>query len=489
MQFSISSDCSKQKVHQRPIKLNHKKHGVSFRMITNLVAKNFKSWDDTGDVRLAPITGLFGSNSSGKSSLIQLLLLLKQTADASDRSQVLNLGDERSLIELGTFQELIYSHDIERVLAIHLGWNLPAKFVVEDPSHKKKVLFQGDDMGFSTEIAWLKGSGRALGRPLVTKMNYHFAGAEFGMIPHAGKRDEFDLKCSDQGFNFVRVKGRPWRLPPPAKFYGFPDQVRAYYQNASFLSDMELQFEKLFSRVFYLGPLRDYPKRQYQWGGSEPADMGRRGERVVEALLASRESGVLFSRGKGVKRQTLEERVAWWLKELGLISSFEVRPITRGGKLFQVWVKRSPKSAEVLITDVGFGVSQILPVITLCYYAPEGSTVILEQPEIHLHPKVQAGLADILIEVATQRQVQIILESHSEHLLRRLQLRIAEELISSNDAALYFCATNSDGHSELTKLEIDIFGNISNWPKDFFGDEMGEIASMQKAILMRKRAV
>jgi hypothetical protein len=126
----------------------------------------------------------------------------------------------------------------------------------------------------------------------------------------------------------------------------FPDQVRAYYQNTSFLSDLELQFEELFARLFYLGPLRDYPRRQYSWAGAQPADMGRRGERVVDALLASRESGEKPSRGKGKKRQTLEERVAEWLEELGLIHSFQVRPVTEGGRLFQVWVPHRRGGAD-----------------------------------------------------------------------------------------------------------------------------------------------
>lgn len=455
-------------------------------MITRLSAKNFKSWADTSSVRLAPITGLFGSNSSGKTSLIQLLLMLKQTADSPDRSQVLNLGDDRSLVELGTFQELVYQHDLGKTIAIDLGWTLPEELKVEDPAHKGAVLFQGGDMGFSAHVGWIKGAAKELGRVSVQEMRYRFADAEFGMTRIGGKRNEFDLVHTHPSFKFVRVQGRAWGLPPPAKFYGFPDQVRGYFQNASFLSDLELQFEQLFSRVFYLGPLRDYPKRQYQWAGAQPADMGRRGERVVEALLASRESGATYSRGKGFRRQTLEQRVAWWLKELGLISSFEVRPITEGGKLFQVWVRRQPKAAEVLITDVGFGVSQILPVITLCYYAPEGSTIILEQPEIHLHPRVQAGLADVFVEVVKQRSIQIVLESHSEHLLRRLQVRIAEECIGKDDTALYFCSTDK-GESELLELELDLFGTIHNWPKDFFGDEMGEIAAMQRAILERKR--
>ena len=455
-------------------------------MITQILAKNFKSWADTGSVRLAPITGLFGSNSSGKTSLIQLFLMLKQTADSPDRSQVLNLGDDRNLVELGTFQELVYAHDLERSITIDLDWKLPEKMTVEDPKQKDAVLFDANSIGFSTQVGWTNGaSSKDIGRLSVQEMKYRFAGAECGMKHIGGKRNDFDLVDTHSTFNFTRVQGRPWKLPPPSKFYGFPDQVRAYYQNAGFLSDLELQFEQLFSRVFYLGPLREYPKRQYQWAGAQPADMGRRGERVVEALLASRESGAAFSRGKGRKRQTLEERVAWWLKELGLISSFEVRPITDGGKLFQVWVRRQPKAPEVLITDVGFGVSQILPVITLCYYAPEGSTIILEQPEIHLHPRVQAGLADVFVEVVKQRKVQIILESHSEHLLRRLQVRIAQEKISKNDTALYLCSTDK-GESELLEFKLDIFGNILNWPKDFFGDEMAEIADMQRAIIERK---
>jgi predicted ATPase len=168
-----------------------------------------------------------------------------------------------------------------------------------------------------------------------------------------------------------------------------------------------------------------------------------------------------------------------------LIDRFEVKPISKSGKLFQVWVRRNSKAPEVLITDVGFGVSQILPVLVLCYYAPEGSTLILEQPEIHLHPRVQAGLADVLIDAAKTRGVQIIVESHSEHLLRRLQRRIAEERLSTEETALYFAATR-DGQSQLTTLDLDLFGTIKNWPEGFFGDEFEEIAATSKAAIRRR---
>jgi predicted ATPase len=456
-------------------------------MLTRLGFERFKSWRDTGEIRAAPITAFFGANSSGKTSILQTLLLLKQTADSPDRSQVLNLGDDRSLVDLGTFQDVLFRHDLTAPLRVRVLWTLPHPLEIEDPARKSGALFKGEDLGFSTTIEWQANGEPGLGRAVVREMAYSFAGETFSMTQARGKTSEYDLSASpaDSGFEFVRTQGRPWKLPPPAKCYGFPDQVRAYYQNAGFLSDFELQLEELFARLFYLGPLREYPKRQYSWTGAQPADVGPRGERVVDVLLASRQLKLFRIKGKK-HPPTLEERIAAWLQELGLIHSFQVRPITEGGRLFQVWVRRDPEAAEVLITDVGFGVSQILPVLTLCYSTPPGSIVLLEQPEIHLHPRVQAGLADVLVDAMKERGIQIILESHSEHLLRRLQRRVADETIAPEQAALYFCSTDN-GESRLTPLDLDPFGNIRNWPKDFFGDELGEIAAMSQAALARKK--
>jgi predicted ATPase len=216
--------------------------------------------------------------------------------------------------------------------------------------------------------------------------------------------------------------------------------------------------------------------------------MGQRGERVIDALLASRGRQNLISRGKGKHRRSLEWVVAFWLKELGLIHTFRVEPISEGSNLYQVRVRRTARAPWVLVTDVGFGVSQILPVLTLCYYVPEGSTVILEQPEIHLHPSVQAGLADVLIDAVKTRGLQIILESHSEHLLRRLQRRIAEERLAPEEAALYFCETSDSGASELIALDVSPYGSVKNWPRDFFGDDMGDVVATTEAAMRRQMA-
>lgn len=453
-------------------------------MITELSVSNFKSWQRIPKMPFAPITGLFGTNSSGKTSVLQLLLMIKQTVESTDRLQVLDFGNDKSPANLGSFRETVFAHVVPGSMEWSLKWKLAKPLVIKKPENKEGVLFRGEDIGFRVAIAETEKK-----RLQVSRIDYSFAGREFTMKAKPGGKDTYELSVSaSDDFRFIRTPGRVWDLPAPVKCYGFPNEVNARFQNAGFLSDLQLEFERLFTNTKYLGPLREYPKRQYPWSGGEPADMGPRGERVVEALLAARESNLLLSRGKGRKRQTLEARVAAWLEELNLVHSFHVEPLSKdGGSIYRVRVRRNPNSPDVLITDVGFGVSQILPAIVLCYYAPEGSVIVLEQPEIHLHPSVQAGLADVFIDAVKTRNVQIVFESHSEHLLKRLQRRIAEQTIAPETTALYFCETDN-GNSKLTPLNVNLFGEIQNWPKDFFGDQFGEMAATTKAALQRRKA-
>jgi predicted ATPase len=449
-------------------------------MLTELSLSNFKSWERIERMRFAPITGLFGTNSSGKTSIAQLLLMLKQTVESSDRSQVLEFGDDRTLTSLGNFRDIIYLHKEPGRLGFSLHWKLDQPLQIKDPETKTDLLFSAQKLGFECSIV-------ENGRISVERFSYLLNGDQFSIQRKGEKGSKYELRENNKrDFRFVRTPGRVWDLPAPVKFYGFPDQVYTYYQNAGFLADLQLAFENFFRQVYYLGPLREFPQRHYTWKGSEPSDMGRRGERVVDALLAARQRGANISPGYKKHRMTLEERIATWLKELGLIHDFKVERIAESSNLYQVKVRRSPTSAEVLITDVGFGVSQILPVLVLCYYVPERSTVILEQPEIHLHPLVQSGLADVFIDAVKNRHIQILVESHSEHLLRRLQRRIAEETITPHDTALYFCSVGEHG-SELTELDVDLFGSIKNWPKDFFGDDFAEMAAITRAAMERKK--
>jgi predicted ATPase len=175
---------------------------------------------------------------------------------------------------------------------------------------------------------------------------------------------------------------------------------------------------------------------------------------------------------------------------MDLVHSFRLQPVGDTSTIptiYQCYVKTAPNATEVLLPDVGFGVSQILPVLANCATLPEDATLLLEQPEIHLHPFAQAALADVLIDAVKHRNIQIIVESHSEHLLRRIQRRIAEEEFAAEDAALYFCHIEN-GASEADELELDAYGYIKNWPKNFFGDEMEEVAKMTIAAAERRKA-
>ena len=152
--------------------------------------------------------------------------------------------------------------------------------------------------------------------------------------------------------------------------------------------DLQEAFEDLFSRVLYVGPRREDPRHDYHWGESHPKDVGRYGEKTISALLSSRVK--VRSTDKQIDEQIME-----WLKELDLIYSYTINSISDTEQDYELLVKQYEGGPEVGLTDVGFGVSQVLPLIAQCYCADEGSILIFENPEAHLHPKVQSELADV----------------------------------------------------------------------------------------------
>jgi predicted ATPase len=448
-------------------------------MLKRLAFENFKSWASL-DMPCARITGIFGTNSSGKSSILQFLLLLKQTKDATDRATPLELNG--GLTELGTFKDTVHRHDIQREISWSLDFQLDESLALNDASRSRTAsIATGNLLTLEAAVGLEKLS------PVSLRLAYGIGGARFELAPRHGSSSQFDLQAKAPGFNFTRTTGRPWQLPRPIKSYAFPDQARTYFQNAGFLADLEAVYEQSLDRVFYLGPLRHFPQRDYLWARSRPSDVGKQGDKAIDAILAATEAGETRNLRYNARHKPFQGMIAYLLREMGLIHTFEVVEIAEGTNRWQARVVARPDASEVLLTDVGFGVSQVLPVITLLQYVPEGSTVILEQPEIHLHPLAQAELADVIIQAATHRRVQVILESHSEHLLLRLQRRIAEESLSSDDVTLYF-ADAPNGTSQLTPLRLDMFGSILNWPPRFMGDQFEETAKAEIARLKRKRA-
>lgn len=443
-------------------------------MLTRLELEHFKTWTKA-ELDFAPITGLFGTNSSGKSSLIQFLLLLKQTRDATDRRLALHFGDERTRTRLGSFEDAVQDHNKDYMLAWRLDWISDEPVRLLNPSNNK-IFAEGNDLSIEAAV-----TQQDYDTPWLERLSYALGERRFSM-----NWNDREITTSGPGlFSFRRNRGRPaGELGVPTKGYLFPDSARYAYQNGDFLADLELAYEEQLDRLFYLGPLREPPKREYIWSGAQPQDVGDRGEFAVEAMLAASREGEKRKVPGKPRAQSFEAAIGYWLQQLGLIDSFVAKPVAKGTSIYRVSLRVRPGAAESALTDVGFGVSQVLPVIVLLHYVPEGATVILEQPEIHLHPLAQAGLADLFIHVAQTRKVQIFVESHSEHLLLRLQRRIAEERIAADQVRLYF-ASATGAASRLDPLRLDEYGNILNWPDKFMGDAFGETANAEVARLQR----
>lgn len=429
-------------------------------MITELRAQNFKSWNDTGALQFAPLTGFFGANSSGKSSILQVLLMLKQTTERpSDWNEPLYLGDEcdkKTLVNLGSFDNIIHGHREDLMLDVSVSWKR------SKPQNSSWL---------STE--WVS---------FAAKIEKNFRQSEVERF-YYGWKDIWKIVGERENNKFnVSVNAAFYKLASfeepinanPFRCYGAVNPGNDLDERLEELRVCKDDFEKLFSQIHFLGPLREHPRYDYVWD-EHPGDVGQRGENAMSALLLRR-----------VQRDSIDNKILEWLVKLEIIDSYRLVPNLEQKGHYELFVTKHKGGPEVRLMDVGFGVSQVLPVLIACYFAPEGSILILEQPEAHLHPKVQSELADLLIDVVKNRNIQIILESHSENLLLRLMRRIAEGQVPAKDMVLYSCDI-SDGVSNIEKLEIDEYGNISNWPQEFFGDSTGDIIKKTRAEMKRRK--
>ncbi|MCT4709575.1 AAA family ATPase [Enterobacteriaceae bacterium H11S18] len=145
------------------------------------------------------------------------------------------------------------------------------------------------------------------------------------------------------------------------------------------------------------------------------------------------------------------------------------------------------EAVNLELTDVGFGISQVLPILVQAYLSPANSITIIEQPEIHLHPKMQAWLTDALIKIALSSSKKFIIETHSDALVRRLRLRIVDEesSLSENDVAVYYLERNKiDYRTEMKRIEVTPDGDIS-WPSEFMDVEINDTLLIQQKKLDR----
>lgn len=461
-------------------------------MLKQLRIQNFKGWQDTGVIRMAPITLFFGANSSGKSSIGQFLMMLKQTVESPDRKAVFYPGGRNTAVQLGSYQEMVFQRNPDARISFEYQWSMPEALKIRDSISEQT--YTGDSLDFLAEV----GLGNEDHHTLAVEyfryqlLDKEKIALEIGLQRASARKS--DYKATASLYTLVGQRGRPWSIKGIVRFYGFPDEMVASYQNADFIQDINLQHEKLFRSLAYLGPLRTKADRLYSWTGIEPESVGYAGENTVAAILAARNRKISLGRRlktRSLKARPFEEIIALKLKEMGLIDDFKVNPISEQRQEYEVKVRTRGSADWVDLPDVGFGVSQVLPVLVQCFYAPPGSIILMEQPEIHLHPSAQSALADVMIDVINAREngadrnIQLIIETHSEHFLRRLQRRIAEDKVSKERVAAYF-ADITKAPATLDPLQIDEYGQIRNWPENFFGDEMEDITEQAKAALFKR---
>ena len=240
----------------------------------------------------------------------------------------------------------------------------------------------------------------------------------------------------------------------------------------------------LSNRTKYIGPLRDEPKPLYPLEEvADPTDVGYRGEHTAAVLELNQWTWISYipptSLSLGRKNAKPEGKfligaVTAWLEYLGVATKVLTSDMGKFGHQMQVQTDASG-SAPHDLTNVGVGVSQVLPIVVMALLAPSDSLLIFEQPELHLHPRVQSRLADFFLSMAYVGK-QCLLETHSEYLIQRLRRRIAEDEVDDlrGQIQAYF-VERINGASSYKPVEFTEYGAIADWPADFFDQSDREV--------------
>lgn len=426
-------------------------------MLTSLHLKQFKAWADTGPIALKPITLLLGTNSSGKSSLIQSLLLLKQTIESPDRTIHLNLGgDERNdVFNFGDFSSILTQGSTDRQFEIH--------FTFQRDSADNRVKAGG----FDAVYGQTKGGALAI-------QQLRLSTEPDGHVFRVQRREKGAFAIYVEPEITTRGKSRDYA---PERSIAFSSKaVTLLGEDGSVVQDISLAIRRELEGLIYLGPLRQKPRRDYPWNKGQPGIFEPDGKQAIDVLLAS----ALLP---GPDRNRVIKDVSRWLKRMDLADQLQVRQVGRSTH-YEVVIDSQSVSAN--LRDVGIGISQVLPVLTVAFFAPPGSTVILEEPEIHLHPLAQSVLAELFAEASRERQIQFVIETHSEHLFRRMQTLVARDVLSTDECELYF-VEQDQGTAQLRRLQLDIYGRVTNWPERFFGDTLSETREQTRLMIQRMK--
>lgn len=493
--------------------------------------QNFMGFEDTGWIEFRPITLLFGRNSTGKSALMRALLLLRQSTlfPATDGPFSYVVDGE---YDFGGYSVLVHNHDIERPIVIWFRCAIPQAppadlLVTAPPSENTRA---GDLLA-----RWIEGSPIADGQPYQVVIRIRL---EFRLSP-TDKRTTLhsvDLIASNGDVIFQAIapdsaiSNGTWKvdsqffdpelhsqhsglLPEEAVsvwkdiviFTGegflprlriLDETVQAIGGEGGFdvdtqtiyvvLERIRLEIGSFLARISHLGPIRAAPQRLYQVSGRSISPSSS-GTETTRQLAATRETDL-----------SSYDRILNWMYKSALRAKPDLLKISEEHGLYElVFIESQDKSSTPKnALEVGSGLTQVLPVVVNALLASSEGVITLEQPELHLHPRAQAELADLFISVA-QTGTRFFIETHSEHLLLRLQKYIAktsagslshdelERMLLPSQLSVYFI-NRRDTYSTVSQIEIGIYGDLLNTPdgfEEFFSDDLIETAERMRARL------
>jgi hypothetical protein len=315
---------------------------------------------------------------------------------------------------------------------------------------------------------------------LMHKVEDKYALTVENLRSRSGKRRSQELE--------VRLEFSNLAAPRPRFEEGEKERPWELYQP---LFVMEELLKSILAAYTYIGPLREQPRSRYTYD-DEVIEIGTKGENAPYIYLAERVKGLrdhFFydeSSGKFSKRPFiyLQAAVCEWLDQMG-IKGFNP---SKSRDIIYVNLDSGPgRKQKVSIAGVGFGVSQIFPIILEGLRMPAHGTLLLEQPEIHLHPNLQMRLADYFVSLALSNK-NVIVETHSDHIVNRLVRRILED--ETGDLAkavgIYFVSNSPEG-SGFQPIEIDPLKGIVNWPEGFFDQNATEQELIIRTCLNNRR--
>jgi len=241
------------------------------------------------------------------------------------------------------------------------------------------------------------------------------------------------------------------------------------FQN--YLSAIGLTFSELrniFASLSYIGPIRAQPERHYEVLTETPVSVGAQGQHAPELIRRN--------------IQKLRKNLDRWVKAFEFGDRIEVQNLS--DSMFTLNFFSNNGRYRTSIADEGFGASQVLPLIVQALMSERGSLCIAEQPEIHLNPRLQSVLADLLADMAN-RDRRVIVETHSEHVLLTLRRLVASKKISSDKIAIYYIEGRPN-NALIRKIKLSANGGIQEWPKGFFEESLREALALATAQASRK---